>query len=535
MRKKRSVPNTQAGNLLAIALLLFACSISSYGQGMEGAQIREATYHNPVIPGELPDPSIIRVGERYYAVGTSFNFAPTYPIYESTDLINWQQIGAVFPEPPAWASKEFWAPELVYKNGTYYVYYTAKRKDTGVACIGVATTDDLHQGFEDRGIIIEWGEEAIDAYVFDDVDGKRYISWKAYGLTEGRPIELLASELSTDGLRLVGEHFTLTDHTKGWRPGGDEGQCILRHGDYYYMLYSDGSCCDNRCDYRIMVARSRALRSGWEQLDIPILEGGEAWRCPGHGTLVTTPDDRYFYLYHAYRATDFEYVGRQGMLDELAWDEQSGWPYMVHGPNPTVVAGAPFAHSRQLREQVIGDYFSTDSSLSVREWDVLFPRPYAAMDDTATSITPAHEGYNFLGFRAETGNYSFEATVEAGVNSVGIGVYTNQQKLLAIAMEDGKLMVHKVEGSEREILAEQSTDAPRISIKYAAVEGRYFKFYWSPDGSTWNPVMIEGDAVYDATYLATWGYSPRVGVIVKGSGATAVRLSGVKVVNNFVH
>ena len=70
---------------------------------------------------------------------------------------------------------------------------------------------------KDHGIIIEWREEAIDAFVFKDDDGKLYITWKAYGLTEGRPIEILGSELSPDGLSLVGEHFTLCDHTKGWR------------------------------------------------------------------------------------------------------------------------------------------------------------------------------------------------------------------------------------------------------------------------------------------------------------------------------
>src|SRR5690606_28960672 len=119
----------------------------------------------------------------------------------------------------------------------------------------------IRKGFTDHGIIIEWGEEAIDAFVFQDDDGKLYIAWKAYGLTEGRDIEILASELSADGLSLVGEHFTLTDFSKGWQGAGDEGQCVVKHNGYYYMLYSIGGCCDNRCDYRVMVARSKNLRS----------------------------------------------------------------------------------------------------------------------------------------------------------------------------------------------------------------------------------------------------------------------------------
>ena len=55
------------------------------------------TYRNPVIPGDIPDPTVIRVGKMYYAAGTTSDFAPNYPLYESIDLVNWKQIG--LPEP----------------------------------------------------------------------------------------------------------------------------------------------------------------------------------------------------------------------------------------------------------------------------------------------------------------------------------------------------------------------------------------------------------------------------------------------------
>ena len=65
-----------------------------------------------VIPGELPDPSIIEVDGVYYATGTSGDWAPIYPIYTSTDLKNWELLGHVFQETPDWAMSSFWAPEL---------------------------------------------------------------------------------------------------------------------------------------------------------------------------------------------------------------------------------------------------------------------------------------------------------------------------------------------------------------------------------------------------------------------------------------
>ena len=46
------------------------------------------TYHNPLLPGFYPDPSICRVGEDYYLVTSSFTWFPGLPIYPSRDLTN---------------------------------------------------------------------------------------------------------------------------------------------------------------------------------------------------------------------------------------------------------------------------------------------------------------------------------------------------------------------------------------------------------------------------------------------------------------
>ena len=126
-------------------LLLILIFFAGMNFSLSGQSKQTATYRNPVIPGDIPDPTVIRVGNMYYAAGTTSDFAPNYPLYESTDLVNWKQIGSVFKELPSWASDSFWAPELYYKDGTFFVYYTAKRKGDHVSCIGVATTKDLRK------------------------------------------------------------------------------------------------------------------------------------------------------------------------------------------------------------------------------------------------------------------------------------------------------------------------------------------------------------------------------------------------------
>ena len=493
-------------------------------------QEEEKTYTNPVIMGDFPDPSIIRVEDTFYAVGTTNDFAPNYPIYESTDLVNWTRIASVFSEPPAWASEDFWAPELFYKEGTFYVYYTTKRKDNGIACIGVATAEDITKGFTDHGIIIEWGEEAIDAYVFQDEDDKLYISWKAYGLTEGRDIEILSSELSADGLSLVGEHWTLTDFTQGWTGAGDEGQSIVKRGEYYYMFYSIGGCCDNKCDYRVMVSRSKDLHEGWEQFPEPILQGGEEWRCPGHGTLVQTADNRDFYMYHSYNATDFEFIGRQGMLDEIVWDEETAWPHFKNGNTPSEEALLPFQNTQQEKITNWEDDSSSDKNLAFWEWDVKVAKPNAKLENGELLILPSHTGVNFLGLRPKMGDYSMVTEVKLSESQNGIGVYSNQEHVLAITTSNSEVQVYKIQEGNKEVLAKESrTGIASIFLKYEARDGRYYKFYWSTDETNWQEMKIGNAEEFDASFIAQWGFSPRAGFIVDGKSTSPAVYSFLKV------
>lgn len=64
-------------------------------------------FTNPVIRGDVPDPSVIRIEDTYYATGTSSEWAPFYPMFTSKDLVNWKQVGHVFTKQPSWTSNSF--------------------------------------------------------------------------------------------------------------------------------------------------------------------------------------------------------------------------------------------------------------------------------------------------------------------------------------------------------------------------------------------------------------------------------------------
>lgn len=283
---------------------------------------------NPVIKADLPDPSVIRIGQTYYAAGTSGNAERVYPIYESTDLVTWTPRYTIFDRWPEWTAGAFWAPELFCIGEKVLVYYTARQKSDGTSCVGVAVAENINSPFVDKGPLVKTTNEAIDAFVLN-VDGELYITWKAYGLDPSRrPIELLAQRLSPDGLTLQGEPFTLLrdDERQGM-----EGQCIFREGDYYYLLYSIRDCCSPQSDYAVSVARSKSFFGPYEKYAAnPILTGNdENIQSCGHGTMVRTPRGRMFYLCHSYLKGKYR-QGRQPIIEELRIDKE-GWPYFVGG------------------------------------------------------------------------------------------------------------------------------------------------------------------------------------------------------------
>lgn len=281
---------------------------------------------NPVINADVPDPSVIRVADTYYAAATSGNNPKAYPRFRSKDLRTWEPMGYVFDQWPEWTSGSFWAPELYDIGGRTLCYYTARQKSDGTSCIGVAKADGPEGTFKDYGPLIRTTNEAIDAYVFRD-GNQLYISWKAYGLDpSGRPIELLCQRLSEDGLHLQGEPFTLLrdDERQGM-----EGQCIFRHGSWWYILYSIRDCCTPQSDYAVSVARSLTIEGPWEKYENnPILQGnGTDIQSCGHGTMVRNPQGEMFYLCHAYYLNRFK-EGRKAILQRMDIGP-GGWPRFV--------------------------------------------------------------------------------------------------------------------------------------------------------------------------------------------------------------
>lgn len=472
-------------------------------------------FENPVIRGDIADPTIIRVGDTYYATGTSSEWAPFYPLFTSHDLVNWEQQGHLFDEKPSWTSHSFWAPELYYHDGKMYCYYTARRKTDDVSFIGVAVAEGTSLQFTDHGALVEYGTEAIDAFVFDD-QGQLYITWKAYGL-DRRPIELLGSRLSDDGLRLEGEPFSLLKDDEGI---GMEGQYHFKQGDYYYIIYSAKSCCGPSSDYDVRVARAENFTGPYEKYeDNPVLSGGEGdYLSVGHGTAVETPDGRMFYLSHGYQAGEAFYLGRQPILHSF-YVNDNNWIEFNTGKKAVIRQDLPFANRIQAKAADFDDDFSGDRLKVDWTWNYPYTDMHARLKKGTLLLTGTPKGDNKQGtvlcLRPQTTNYSYETKVVNSNDSFkGLTMYGDDNNLVALGIKGSDIILKSVSEGREEILYQGNTDREDIRFRIDVEKGCYLSFSHSSDGEAWIRV---NDNPLDASFLVRWDRVARPGLIHSGN------------------
>lgn len=299
----------------------------------------DGCYRNPVCRGMHPDPSVVRVGEDYYMVNSSFIFFPCIPISHSRDLVHWRVIGYAVADAewaeehlgPLESGRGFWAPDISYHKGRFYICATLRLNDDA-ACIQtqMVTSSERPEGPYDTPVIHP--VRGIDPSIFTDDDGRRYML-----LNRGARL----MEISTAGTRCLSEPEMIWYGSSKHAP---EGPHLLKKDGYYYCFLAEGGTGSG---HMVTVARSKYLRGPYEDCPYnPILrqtdEAG-ALQCCGHGKPVSTPDGRWFMVYLCSRFLDGRWgmLGRETCLDELVWTPD-GWPVIKGGRKPSTMAALPF-------------------------------------------------------------------------------------------------------------------------------------------------------------------------------------------------
>ncbi|MFN8253542.1 MAG: glycoside hydrolase 43 family protein [Ferruginibacter sp.] len=285
--------------------LLFICS---------AVNAQEHLAHNPVIFADVPDMSMIRVGDTYYMSSTTMHMSPGVPIMKSKDLVNWQLVSYCYDtlvsndemnliNAKSTYGRGSWASSIRYHNGTFYV-------STFAATSGkthIYSTKNIEKG--------NWQQRSFrpalhDHSLFFDDDGKVYM---LYGNRKLTLVELNddVSAIKTGGInQVVIENATAPTDSIGKSNLGEGSQLFKKDGKYYLFNITwpkDGM-------RTVVIHRADKITGPYEGRialqDMGVAQGG---------LIETRTGDWCAYLFRDYGA-----VGRIPYLVPVNWKD--GWP-----------------------------------------------------------------------------------------------------------------------------------------------------------------------------------------------------------------
>lgn len=310
------------------------------------------TYTNPVVARNFPDPFVLHHAKRYYAFGTTGQGRTAdgrvFTLLTSENLVDWQPLGGALIPPPGTEQADFWAPEVVLHNDTFYMYYSR-----GGGAIGASVGHQLHVATSSRpegpyteiaALPVPGSQFTIDAHPFQDADGQWYLFYArdftdtdaGYYPGTGLVVDRLASmtQLAHESRTVLRarHHWTLFEANRTMPLYGNrtfaqwhtlEGPFVRRHAGRYYCFYSGANFLTDRygVDYCMADHVMGPYADSGSDAGARVLHSVPGHvRGPGHHSHAIGPDGRTEYLvYHAWNKAMTE---RRLCIDKLAWTTQ---------------------------------------------------------------------------------------------------------------------------------------------------------------------------------------------------------------------
>jgi arabinan endo-1,5-alpha-L-arabinosidase len=291
-----------------------------------------------VIDDPVHDPAIVKDRDTYYVFSTGILRDPENPggifVRRSTGTLAgpWESMDEI--DVPEWTREynpsHLWAPDVVRRGDTYFLYYAASSFGQNTSAIGVASTQTPGDvdSWVDHGPVLTSERDvddynAIDPSVFQDDDGTWWIAFGSH--FSGIKLQRLANMTEVAGPVLSLAHRRVP-------PNAIENPAIFKRGDFYYLLTSWDQCCAGvNSTYKIAVGRSKSVAGPYVDKDgDPLLNGG--------GTVILRSHDNQIgpggqdvhvefgrqYIVHHYYDGDANGVIRM-QIRSMEWQE--GWPH----------------------------------------------------------------------------------------------------------------------------------------------------------------------------------------------------------------
>lgn len=486
-------------NIIAVLLYAFIIACTAAVDTVESA---DDHYQNPVLAGDYPDPSIIRVGEDYYMTHSSFEYYPGLLIWHSTDLVNWKRVCHALHTNVG----SVYAPDLVRHKDTYYIYFPAGGTNWVVTAASPegpwSGPVDLHlPGFIDPGHVV--GE-----------DGTRYLY-----LSKGYIVRLSADGLSTSGEPMIG--YQGWQYPKEW---STECYCLESpkstvRNNYYYQVVAEGGTAGPATSHMVVAARSKSPLGPFENSPYnPIVHTTsreERWWSQGHGTLVDDVEGNWWILYHAYEK-GYHTLGRQSLMLPIEWTDDQWFrvPEGVHsGDRVKKPAGKTSVNGTSLSD----DFSGADPGL---QWQ--FFRHYAP------ERIALNNGRLFLQAQGKSfeesaplliipSDHRYEAMVEYTIDpgvTAGMCMFYDEQANARIAVDTAQFTVFNQKNAK---IRERNKVGNHGYLRVLNDEHEV-SFYFSADGKEWT--RLERTLEMSGFHHNVFGkfLSLRVGLYAFGEG-----------------
>ena len=479
--------------------------------------------HNPIIPGFHPDPSIVKVGDDYYIVNSSFQYFPGVPIYHSKDLINWEHIGNVLTKESQLPLKDatswlgIYAPTIRYHDGTFYMITTNVRNGGNFM---VKTKDPKGPWSEP----IWLKQEGIDPSLFFE-NGKVYMVSNPNGI-------ITLCEIDPE----TGEQLT---PSKGlWKGCGGrypEGPHIYKKDGYYYLLISEGG---TELAHHLTIARSKDIYGPYEpNPNNPILTNcnmkgqGSQIQGTGHGDFVQATDGSWWVVFLAYRnyGGSYHHIGRETFIAPVEW-KKGDWP-IVNGGNPIEpimkVPNVPEKKSKQKRESKI-DPTSPEWVYIQNPIQENYKFENGKLTLTASNNTlSSNNRPTFYGRRQEDASFKLETEINIKTLSDGCTAGLSIHQIndghfdLSVRKVNSKVEVffkHKIKSLEGEKPVSIDSSIEKIKLRIRSDEKLYFFEYSIDEGK--NYVKLDEQDVFLVSTEVVGGFTGVVlGMYAEGKGS----------------
>jgi len=469
--------------------------------------------HNPIIYADVPDMSMIRVGDSYYMSSTTMHMSPGVPIMKSNDLVNWRLVNYAYDtlanvdamnltNGKSTYGKGSWASSLRYHNGTYYVSTFAQTDGR----THIYSTKNIEKG---PWKSVSFKPALHDHSLFFDDDGKVYM------ITGSNKLRIVELSEDVSGLKPGGVDQTLIENA-GLPSGGTglaaEGSQLFKIKGKYYLFNISWPRGGVRT---VIIHRADKITGPYEGRvalqDLGVAQGG----------LIDMPNGTWYsYLFRDYGA-----VGRVPYLVPVKWED--GWPVLgVNGKVPETV-DLP-ANNSLIPGLVASDEFTRKTGEPalplVWQWN---HNP----DNTLWSVT-ARKGY----LRLTTGRVDTDfMTAKNSLTQRTIGpVCTGSISLDVSNMKDGDFaglgllqknygqVGIKINGANKAIVMLNASTGKPVEAQSIPFTQKtvYFKaecnftdkkdmanFFYSLDGKTWMPIGTQLKMAYTLPHFMGYRFA----------------------------